>query len=607
MKADRAIKLTAIISFGMIIGALFVARNSPAVAYESSIYNATPPIVWGVLIFSLICGIGIVVHQVGSDRHTKDNLWLLGILLILVGYTILLSLWIIRGYALWCLGDPAVHLGSIQDIIFSGHIDGTNFYPIIHIYAAQISSISSVSPIMLHKVIPLIFALLYVAFMYLLAKSVLPHRGQVILALIASMTLMPLTYLNFTPNMAANFVFPLAVFLFIKSFSPATIRWKILFTIMIFLFPVFHPVPSLALFVTMLMIWLGNRIWNIIQWKYVKAIFTDSKIAITASLLLFVWSISWFSEFGVWVSTIINLESSIMEGVGGWATAYIESALYAEALGFSVTQYFLRIYGGNLIYMIIALLAVPILIKKSQPSLSKLIYLYGPIAVLASAIIILFLLKVGFGPQRLVVYIVILCTPFVGFLLYEFLKRMYHFRANTSVKNLIIFITLVFLAALSVHGATRLYPSPYIYMDNWQITRTEIAGMDHFIHNKDTSIDIAGMQIMPGQFAQFLLTQEERSRRQDIMTPRGMIIEELSPPWHFGYDNHSTLGHWLAQDTYMVLTSRDKSTYEDILPELAEIRFTPQDFERLKRDTAIDYIYSNGGLDVYFIRSTSSS
>lgn len=608
MRLDRAIKLICIICLSMTVGALIVARNSPAIAYEPSIYTATPLIVWLVLFINLVCGTGIVIHQVSSERHTKDNLWLLGILLVLLSYTIIISLWIIRGYALWCIGDPAVHLGLIQDIICSGHIGRGNFYPIIHIYAAVISSICGISPIMPHKYIPVIFALLYVAFMYLLAKSVLPDKGQVMLALIASTTLYACVSPNFTPNVEATLVLPLAFFLLIKCFSPGMIQWNILFIIMIFLFPVFHPVPSFALFATLLTIWLGNRIWNAIQWKYVRAISTGFKFTITISLLLLVWSISWFSEFGIWASTIRNLKMAVLVRGGGYITDIVEKAQYAGGYGYSFTQYFFRIYAGVLIYMIITLLTIPILIKKLrfQSDLLKLIYLYGPIAIFALSILMFLFLRVGFGPQRLVVYIVILCMPFVGFGLYEFLKQVHYFRTNFFFPKSIIFFIVVVLVALSVHSAAILYTSPYIYMDNWQITRTEIAGMDHFIHNKDTSIDTTGMSIMPGQFALFLLTQDELVGRQDILTPRGMIREELRPPWHFGYDNYSTLGRLYAKNTYMVLTSRDKSIYRDIHPRMAEIRFTPQDFERLKKDSTIDYIYSNGGLDTYFISSTNS-
>ena len=58
---------------GMTIGALMVARNSPAVAYEASMYTATPSIVWIVLFINLVCGISIVVHQVGSKRIIEQG------------------------------------------------------------------------------------------------------------------------------------------------------------------------------------------------------------------------------------------------------------------------------------------------------------------------------------------------------------------------------------------------------------------------------------------------------------------------------------------------------------------------------------------------------
>ncbi|MBT9150871.1 MAG: hypothetical protein DDT40_01050 [candidate division WS2 bacterium] len=88
VRLDRAIKLICIVCLSMTVGALIVARNSPAIAYEPSIYTATPLIIWIVLFVNLVCGIGIVVHQVGSNRHTKDNLWILGLGLILLSFPI---------------------------------------------------------------------------------------------------------------------------------------------------------------------------------------------------------------------------------------------------------------------------------------------------------------------------------------------------------------------------------------------------------------------------------------------------------------------------------------------------------------------------------------
>jgi len=182
MRLDRAIQIICIICLGMTIGALIVARNSPTIAYEPSIYTATPHIVWLVLFINLVCGIGIVVHQVGSNRYTNDNLWFLGILLILLSYTIILSLWIIRGYALWGDYDPFFHLGLVHELISSAYID--SIYPITHILLAQISHISGISPLVFHNILPVIFGVFYILFMYLLAKSILPNKGQIIVCLL---------------------------------------------------------------------------------------------------------------------------------------------------------------------------------------------------------------------------------------------------------------------------------------------------------------------------------------------------------------------------------------------------------------------------------------
>lgn len=573
----------------MTIGALIVARNTPAVAYEPSIYAATPPIVWIVLFINLICGTGIIVSHIYTEKYIHSNSWLLGLGLIFLSYTIVLSLWIIRGYALWCVGDPAVHLGLIQDIVSSGHIGQTNIYPLIHIYAAEYSIICGVLPTVFQRLIPLIFALLYVPFTYLLAKSVLPQKGQVILALLASMTLGPITLLNFTPNFEANYVFPLAIFLLIKSFDPGTVQWRILFIIMIFIFPVFHPVPSLALCVTLLTLWLANKILHAVKGKYLTVRIIYFKFDIIVLLLLLIWAITWYSNFGAWSYTIRKLWNVMMEG-GGLIEGVVATIRYAEGYGYSVTQYLFRMHGGVLIDVIITLLTIPILIRKLrfQPDLSKLMYLYCPVIVIGLLTIMLYFLNIDFGPDRLLVYIVMLCTPFIAFGLYELLTQTRHSR-------LVPFITVIILVALTVNATAAIYTSPYIYMDNWQITRTEITGMDWFLHKMNTNIGITGIKVMPRQFASFLLAEKELPLWPDIITPK--------VPYHFGYNNYATLGQVFAQNTYMVLMSRDKSIYRDIYPAMAGIRFLPQDFEKVNYDITVNRLYSNSGFEVYFINS----
>ena len=53
---DRIIKVATIIGSVSIATAAILAWKSPATSYESSIYSATPTIVWVFLAIPIICG-----------------------------------------------------------------------------------------------------------------------------------------------------------------------------------------------------------------------------------------------------------------------------------------------------------------------------------------------------------------------------------------------------------------------------------------------------------------------------------------------------------------------------------------------------------------------
>jgi len=604
MKTTRAIKIIGAICFALIAIAAFTAWNSPAKGYESSIYTATPIIFWMALIFSLACGVSIVAHQIYTKQYQKNNLWVIGLTLVFVVYIAMLSLWIVRGYALWCAGDPLTHLGKIQNLISSGHIEKSNFYPIAHVYSVEISLICNIPTIIPHKYVPLIFGILSAPFMYLFAKSILPEKGQVILATVASMALLQGWYLNLTSNHLSNLAFPLALFLLVKSFSPGTAPWKILFIIMVFLFAPFHPVPTLMLLSILLTIWLFPKLFaapreNILSGNTI----TISRFNFAISALLFVWAITWVSSFYVWDATIRNIHTLITEGGETHLMRLVTNIQYAEVYGYNVTEYFFKLYTGIVIYIILALIAFPILRKRVrfQSNLTNLGSLYGPLAICAMFIMVLYFLNIGFGPLRLLIYIVILCTPFVGFMLYEMLKHAWS--GSGFLSKLTAALVLIILIGATMNGIMKLYPSPYIYEANWQITQTEILGMDWFLHNKDTSKELTSWSIPPGRFAAFLLTPQERSGRQDLRRLKGglCVPDELRLPYHFGYENYSSLGEYYSKDLYLVLNRKDKVMYTEIFPRMAKFRFLPQDFHRLEEDPSVCKLYSNGGFESWYI------
>lgn len=598
-RIDRTIKIIAILCFGLTIAALIAARNSPATGYEPSIYAATPVIVWGALILSLVCGIGIIVHQVYT-RKDGSRLWLLGLALVMLSNAVILSLWLTRGYAFWYLtGDPGHHLATIRDVIATGHVTQGNFYPVTHIYLAQLSQILGTKPITLLNLTPFFFSLLGVPFMYFLAKSLLPHRGQVILVAAASTPLIYGWYFNLTPNHLSNLAFPLALYILVRSLATGTWQWRTMFLFTVFLFPPFHPLPAFTLFIILLTIWLPERVLAFsvrktpelvtYSFRYRNSIFP---------LLLFVWAVTWVSSFYVWEVTIRNIHTAFTGGGPTYLEQLIGEIMYAEGYAYNVIQHFFKVYGGAVVYIILALIAFPLLWRRAaiEKGLGRIIGFYGPIAVMAVIVIVLYFFYLRFAPLRLLIYIVILCTPFAGFILYEFL-RWTASRTNWLAK-IAPLLAAILLVGLSLHGISKVYPSPYTLSTSWQTTRTEIAGMTWFIYSKNTEMNTFGLSVAPGSFAMFLLPREESARREDI--PRGILTR---PPWHFGYDEHTRLGECYNEDEYMVLSTSGRLLYVEVYPKMAELRYSQDDYAKLEEDQSVDKLYSNSGVDFYYVHA----
>lgn len=602
------LKVIAIVCFILISFSVFIAYNNPAKGYEPSIYQSTPSLVWIFLVISILGGVTLIVHQVYSKEYESNNFWMFGFLIIIFCYTTFLSLHIIRGYYMWCMsGDPASHLGIIRQINTDGFALRSNFYPLMHIYVAELQQILDFELIQLQKLIPLYFSLLYVVFMYLFAKSVLPNKGQAILASVASCTLVQGWNTNLAPFNLSNLLFPMALFIFFKAFNTHKMQWKILIIITVLLYPPFHIVPSLALGIILISLWLPNRIVALINKDTQKgdySIGSIDKFNATLSLILIVWGITWISSFYVWSHTIRNIHILIQEGGLTYLSSLIEQIIYAEGYQYKVVEYIVKIQGGALLYIFLTLVSIPILwrgIRINKES-KRLLSLYGPFFIMNLFIILSYFLNMSFEPLRILFYVIVICTIFTGFIGYKVIEKIRHVK-RVYIAKFALGLIVILLGGIFLSGILKLYPSPYILSTNWQTTKTEVEGIDWFFNNRDLQIEISGISIAPGRFADFLLTPEEKKDQGSIPM---YFLEETRAPYHFGYNNHLSLSELYKKDTYLLITERDKSIYLDVVPEMAEYRWYPCDFERLEIDWGVNKLYSNGEFDIWIIISNTS-
>lgn len=604
---QRFLKVALIFLFLFQSLALLITWYTPATGYEASIYSSTPLILWVSLILSFTIGIILIVQSRSYLNLGHGFVWKIGLLLIFMSYSIVLGLFIIRGYYMWCLGgDPASHVGWIKETLALGHAPHSLIYPITHIYLSEIILVTDLDQVFLHKIVPLIFDLLCVVFMFLLVRTVTSNHITTVLATVISCTLTYGWYLNLTPNGLSNMFLPFAFFLAFQFLKKNKISWGLLLVTVIILYPAFHPVPAIFLGLLLLTIWLPLKFLDCLHAssekrnKFLNISISDFRLLMPI-LILITCFIFWISSFSAWDYTIKSMYQTIIsEDSSSKAMDLVDQISYAQGYGYSVVEQFLKQLGGPMILLILSALSFPLLWKTILDNRKEkyIFSLYGPLGLLCILIPALYLFNLSFGPLRLVIYASMLGTVFAAyFLSYHLLKNRN--RTNSVKSRSVTIFSVVLVVGLFLLGLLNLYPSPYNLTQSYQTTQTEVQGMEYFYEYRDVNIPVSRISAAPGRFADALLTPEEKSVQDLSLYPK----EREIVPWHFGYDVHPLISNSYNKETNLIIIQKDKVIYRDYFPDMARYRFTASDFERLNYDPGVNYLYSNGGFDLLGITS----
>jgi hypothetical protein len=587
--------------------ALIISWNTPATGYESSIYESAPLLFWVILFSSAIAGIASVIVSIAKNELDQCYSWKVNFLIIYLCYTICLSLFIIRGYYMWWRGtvDPVFHIEWIKETIITSRVPNDLIYPIMHIYLSEIVLIAGIDPITLHKIMPVIFSILFILYMYVFAKIVFSNTAEALLVTIIGCTIFRTDfYLTLIPNGLSNLLLPLALFVFFKYLSQGRWVWAIPLTILVILYPVFHPVPTIFIGLVFLTLWTPLIIQNSMRYIHDREIAIPNfksyifKLILPFSVML-IWFIFWISSFGVWGDTLKSIYQTIfLEGTPSEAMDLLDMVSYAQGYGYNVIEIAIKQYGVVMVVLVLSILAVILILRDyyRQGRYNKpLLTLLGPFGALLVIMPILFLFDLPFNAFRFLHALLILATIFSAYTLYYILTCKRRISLAERIPFASIFV-IVIISGLFLGGSLSLYPSPYKLTPSYQITHSEFAGMTFFYENRDVHTPLSGITTPIWGFANLILTPEEIATQH---LPRS--LKDHRAPWHFGYDNYTSVSFLYDTETDLIITQPDRVFYTDLFPEMAQERLTTQDFDRLKIDPGIDFIYSNGEFDFYKI------
>jgi hypothetical protein len=604
IQRQRFQKVILIFLFLLLSVALIITWNTPATGYESSIYRSTPLILWVSLITSVIVGIILVVMSIVKKELDRSSLWKVGFLLVFLCYTICLALFIIRGYYMWCMyGDPAEHIGWIKETLSAGHIAGGVIYPIIHIYLSEIVFLTDLDLVVLHKIVPVIFSVLFILYMFVFAKVVFSNTAAALLVGIVSCSIFSTDfYLNLIPNGLSSLLSPLALFVIFKYLYQRRLAWAVPLSILVILYPVFHPVSTMFIGLVFLTLWIPHTIPVIVRYVHERRITVpDLKNyrfeLILPLLVMLTWFTFWISSFGMWDNTLRSIFQTIFsEGTPSEAMDLMDTISYAQGYGYSVIEIGIKQYGVLMVLFALSVLAVLLLLKNLYHGRYNrlLLALLGPFGVLSIVMPVLFLFDLPFNAFRFLHAFELLMSILSAYALYTILTYKREPLLLRGTVFAAVFVIVIILG-LFLGGLLNLYPSPYNLGQSYHNTHKEVVGMKYVYDHRDVTTPLTGISTAPGRLANALLTLEGRT----IQRLPPYFEEQDRTPWHFGYDTHSSLSAVYGKEKDLAVISQDRVLYTDIFPDMAQHRFTYQDFERLKIDPGVDAIYSNGGFDFF--------
>lgn len=315
-------------------------------------------------------------------------------------------------------------------------------------------------------------------------------------------------------------------------------------------------------------------------------------------VLLLIWFIFWISLFSMWDWTVKSMYRTIcLEQEPSAMLDLVNQISYAQGYGYNVIEQVIRRLWAPIILFVLSVISLPLLWGNFSQGRhdERLFAFYGPLGVVALVMPALYLFNLAFGPLRLMFYISMLGTIFAAYFFAYLLtgERKGSGLQRSSLKT--TFVILV-IASLFLGGVLNLYPSPYNLTQSYQTTQSEVAGMAYIYEYRDTDIPLSGITIAPGRFAHALLTPEERAIQN---LPMYLEDQDRIAPWHFGYDRYASISSVYNEETDLAITQRDKLIYVDYFPDMAQYRFTDQDFEQLAGDPGINFLYSNGGFGLW--------
>jgi len=594
-------KLLGILSFVLIIIISIIIFKTPsAQGYELSIYSAYPPYFWFLILLSTSIGLFIMYNQLNKS---KSNWWFLGFFIIIFTNIIFLSLPLIRGYAIYPSGDALTHLGAVYNILQTGYLEITDYYPSIHIMIAIIKTFTKWSDMQVITLIYISGYLFYLLGVHLLAKVVSLNQKQTLLITILSTPLI-FSYLltSIFPFIFAIYMIPYLLYFYFSGEKGVNIIQNRILLILIALAITFlHPIVTILVILMLTGLIFTGDVYK----KMSKSHLNLSKYSLRLPLIIFIVLITWYLSFIGIQRDISRVYNSLLNGIGGGViNNQLNTLSTANITLLQTFQLFFYKYGDILIYLLIFLVLSSVLffkfIRRSKKiNLNSLNFLMLAIVTMIICSSFLVFNLIIAEPIRILALPMIMVIISIGLVYYDIIGN----KAVDSTRNKIYsYLMLILIISTMFIGMLNVYGSPRTVEMNLQVTNMDLSGMDWSMNYMDKNIKLSHAEITVERFEDLRLRTYEFNKLyytkiSNYASQLIFYIDQNETPSHFGYDKNYPISETFGNKDYYMIITKEGLIGINVLPENVRDKghqYTEDDLKTLNNDYTANLIYNNG-------------
>jgi hypothetical protein len=586
--ADRFQKILGLISTGSLL-ALFImlASSSTAQGYELSLYDTFNPF------FFLVFFISFISSTIGLFQAVKrekiDTLTLIFIFSIFLLLLTLIFLPYFREYTFYGRHDGLSHIGMIQDVLKFGYLGTDNFYPVLHIFSSASLLVTGIQSVYLvREFIMPVFYLMYITGVLVITKRITKNRVYGIFGILfASIPVLGLG--SFTTSNILFLMLPFILYLFYLNVHIHSLPTKIIFILSILFVPFMHPEIVMFLLGVFILFYILSRI-NQVDFDKYASVSRNSVIIIGMSFFL------WFIANSKLFQFVRKIYTSLFLNLGEAPIDTYSMLLSRSQLTFNeFALLVIKREGAIIIYLFLALIIILLFFKgKYRKNLDTNLILFGSIfciTILWMVTSLFFDIIVGY--DRILKFSVFAAVIVISIFLIRYFKD-FSYRKTLYPALFVVLLCSMILSTFCI------YDSPHIETYNGQVSAMELSGANWLVQTGDR--DIVPLQIL-FTFGRFVHAIEgfNYSMQKDYTYATVLYDQNVVIPDHFCYTNSSRFGEGMTEDKYVITNELMKRFYFELWPQHA--RFIPNDFTRVDKDPTVEKLYTNGEIDIRFVRA----